>query len=76
MKETLNLGAYYKSITNHIKEMKRSDTKAVGINTDFFGNITKARISSEGVVTVYNKLPYPDFIRFIVKQILPYRIES
>jgi hypothetical protein len=57
------------------KEMRRSDTKAVGIHTTFFGNITKVRISYQGVVTVYNKSPYPDFIRFIIREVLPYRTE-
>jgi hypothetical protein len=57
------------------KELKKSNTKAVGLVTRFFGNPAKVRISSEGGVTAYGNLEEEQFLKYIEAEILPYRIQ-
>jgi hypothetical protein len=53
-------------------ELKRAETKSVGLVTKFFGNPTKVRISSDGGLTVYGDIQEEQFLKYIEQEILPY----
>lgn len=55
-------------------ELKNSKVNSVGITTPFFGNPTKVRVSSNGVVSVLGNHTYEKFIEYIETEILPYTI--
>lgn len=54
--------------------LEKSNTNATGYPTKFFGEETKVKITPDGSVTIYDDVGHSDFLKFIQKEVLPYKI--
>jgi hypothetical protein len=57
-------------------ELARTNSKSIGIYTQFFGDKTKVRISSGGSIMVYKDITPEVFLRYIEDEIFSYRIHQ